>query len=62
MDTEGRYGPKERTHALSELMTFRDTWVRTGDSWKFKTREQVGSPKESIDGPVILQMTCASSS
>jgi hypothetical protein len=63
-DTEGRYGPKGRTHALSELTTFRDTWARTGETWRFKTREQVGSPRESIDAPIpmMMQMTCASSS
>jgi hypothetical protein len=27
-----------------ETTTFRDTWVKSGESWKMKTREQVGKP------------------
>ena len=28
-----------------QTMTFRDTWVRSGDTWKMKSREQVGKPE-----------------
>jgi hypothetical protein len=27
-----------------ETTTFRDTWVKAGDSWKMKSREQLGKP------------------
>jgi hypothetical protein len=29
----------------SQLTRYRDTWVRAGDSWKLKMREQVGQPR-----------------
>jgi hypothetical protein len=27
-----------------ETTTFRDTWVKAGDSWRMKSREQIGKP------------------
>jgi hypothetical protein len=29
-------------HPRDQTMTFRDKWVRSGDTWKMKSREQVG--------------------
>jgi hypothetical protein len=29
-------------HPSDQTMTFRDKWVRSGDTWKMKSREQVG--------------------
>jgi hypothetical protein len=33
--------------ATSQLTQYRDTWVKAGDSWKFKMREQVGAPRST---------------
>ena len=49
VDDEGRYGRKGATHTLTESTVFRDTWVKSGESWKLKSREQVGKPAVSVD-------------
>ena len=49
VDDEGRYGRKGASHTISETTAFRDTWVKTGDTWKLKSREQIGQPKVSVD-------------
>jgi hypothetical protein len=37
----------DRTPPRNEATTFRDTWVRVGDQWKMKAREQLGQPHVS---------------
>ena len=32
-------------HARDQTTTFRDTWVKNGDGWKMKSRQQVGKPQ-----------------
>jgi hypothetical protein len=49
VDQEGRYGRKGATHTLTESTVFRDAWVKSGESWKLKSREQVGKPAVSVD-------------
>jgi hypothetical protein len=49
VDEEGRYGRKGATHTLTESTVFRDAWVKSGESWKLKSREQVGKPTVSVD-------------
>lgn len=49
VDEEGRYGRKGATHTLTETTVFRDAWVKSGESWKLKSREQVGKPAVSVD-------------
>jgi hypothetical protein len=36
-------------HPSDQTMTFRDKWVRSGEAWKMKSREQVG-PAATRDG------------
>jgi hypothetical protein len=50
-DAGAKSGPKEATHTLAETTLFRDVWVRTGDTWKMKSREQIGQPKRLVDKP-----------
>jgi len=49
VDEEGKYGKEGATHTLTEATTFRDTWVKSGESWKLKSREQIGKPIVSVD-------------
>ena len=51
VDTEGRYGVRGATHTLTEVTRFDDSWVRAGDSWKMKSREQLGPTKTILDQP-----------
>jgi hypothetical protein len=51
VDHEGRYGRKDASHTLTDTTTFRDRWVRISDTWKLKSREQIGRPTESVDKP-----------
>jgi hypothetical protein len=51
VDHDGRYGRREATHSLTETTTFRDRWVRVGDEWKLKSREQMGKPIVSVGKP-----------
>jgi len=49
LDDEGKYGKKGATHTLTESTSFRDAWVKSGESWKLKSREQIGKPIVSVD-------------
>jgi hypothetical protein len=49
VDDEGRYGRNGATHTVTETTVFHDTWVKAGDLWKLKSREQVGKPAVSVD-------------
>jgi hypothetical protein len=49
VDREGRYGKRDAMHELTETTTFRDRWVRAGDAWKVKSRQQTGRPIVSVD-------------
>jgi hypothetical protein len=49
VDDEGKYGRKGATHTLTESTVFRDTWVKSGESWTLKSREQIGKPTVSVD-------------
>ena len=51
IDAEGRYGPKDATHRLNETTSYRDTWVRVGDGWRLKAREQLALHKVQVDKP-----------
>jgi len=51
IDAEGRYGAKGATHRLNETTSYRDTWVRVGDGWKLKAREQLHLHKVQVDKP-----------
>jgi len=51
VDHEGRYGRKEASHTLTDTTPFRDRWVRVSDSWRLKSREQIGRPIESVGKP-----------
>jgi len=48
-DDEGKYGRKGASHTVTEITVYRDTWVKMGDEWRLKSREQVGQPKTFID-------------
>jgi len=45
VDADGRYGPKGAQRSITETTLFRDTWVKSGEVWKQKSREQVGETK-----------------
>jgi hypothetical protein len=49
IDNEGRYGRAGASHAIATVITYRDTLVQNGTSWKLKTREQVGAPETLVD-------------
>ena len=49
IDNDGQYGSKGRSHTLAETAVYRDGWVRVGDEWRLKSREQVGQPKVVVD-------------
>jgi len=49
VDAEGRYGRAGGTHTLTETTPFRDRWVRSGDKWMLKSREQIGKPIVAVD-------------
>ena len=49
VDHDGRYGPQDASHTLTETTAYRDRWVRVSDEWKLKSREQIGRPTESVD-------------
>ena len=49
VDQEGRYGPKGGVHRISETTVYRDAWVRAGDTWKMRSREQIGPPVIVVD-------------
>jgi hypothetical protein len=49
VDHEGRYGQAGSPHSLAKVTTFRDTFVKSGTSWKLKAREQIGASKTLID-------------
>jgi hypothetical protein len=49
VDSDGKYGRKGASHTLTEVTAFRDSWVRVSDSWKLKSREQIGQPKTVVD-------------
>src|SRR5262249_37224657 len=49
IDNEGRYGHAGASHAIATVITYRDTLVQNGTSWKLKTREQVGAPETLVD-------------
>ena len=53
VDAEGRYGRQGVSHTLTETTPFRDTWVKVSDSWKLKSREQIGRPTVSVDKPEL---------
>jgi len=49
IDNEGRYGHAGASHAVATAITYHDTLVQSGTSWKLKTREQVGAPETLVD-------------
>jgi hypothetical protein len=50
VDDTGRRGPQGRSHALTEVTTFRDDWlVGADEQWKVKSRQQLGDPKTLVD-------------
>ena len=49
VDTEGRYGVRGASHALTETTTFRDKWVQVAGEWKLKSRQQISGPVVSVD-------------
>ena len=51
VDRDGRYGPSDMTHTLTETTLFRDRWVRVADEWKLKSRTQLSEPTVSVDKP-----------
>lgn len=34
-------------NTVGETTSYRDTWVKAGDTWKLQTREQVGAPRSA---------------
>jgi ketosteroid isomerase-like protein len=51
VDDQGKYGQKGASHTLTATTPFRDTWVKDGDRWKVKSRQQTGQPKVVVDKP-----------
>jgi hypothetical protein len=49
LDEEGKYGRKGATHTLTETTVFHDAWMKSGESWKWKSREQVGKTTVLVD-------------
>jgi hypothetical protein len=49
IDNEGRYGHAGASHAIATMITYHDTLVHSGTSWKLKAREQVGAPETLVD-------------
>lgn len=49
IDNEGRYGHAGASHAIATVITYRDTLVQNGTSWRLRTREQVGAPETLVD-------------
>ena len=49
IDGEGRYGRAGASHAIATALTYRDTLVQSGTSWKLKVREQLGPPATLVD-------------
>jgi len=49
VDTPGMFGKKGSKHKLTDEQTSKDTWVKTGNSWKMKVTETV-SEKMTLDG------------
>jgi hypothetical protein len=49
VDADGKYGKKGAPHTLTDTTLFKDSWVKVGDNWKFKSREQVGPTKTQVD-------------
>jgi hypothetical protein len=51
VDHEGRYGRRDASDMLDETTTFRDRWVKVADTWKLKSRQQMGKPIVSVEKP-----------
>lgn len=49
VDTDGKYGRAGLTHTIAEVTRMRDTWTRSGVTWKLQKREQMGAPHEYVD-------------
>jgi hypothetical protein len=49
VDADGKYGKKDAQHMMTTTTSFRDTWVQVGEQWKFKSRQQLGPPKQKLD-------------
>ncbi len=48
-DNDGKYGRPGLTHTIAEVTPMRDTWMKTGVTWKLQSRVQLGAPKVFID-------------
>jgi hypothetical protein len=48
-ESEGRDGHAGASHATATVVTYRDTLVQSGTTWKLKMREQVGAPETIVD-------------
>jgi hypothetical protein len=49
-DKFGLYGPKGKTRKVTVMATVEDTWVRTPEGWKQKSRAKLGPYKYIVDG------------
>jgi hypothetical protein len=49
LDDQGRYGRPGASHTIAEVTSMRDTWVKSGVTWKLDTRQQLSAPKILID-------------
>lgn len=51
VDTAGRDGAPGMSHTTTEVTPYSDSWVRTTDGWKMKSREQTGPTRTILDQP-----------
>ena len=54
-DQEGRASRPGAPHAVTETTMFRDRWVRAGDEWKWKSREELDPRTRTKEGPNNLR-------
>ena len=48
VDTDARYGRAGAHRTVTETTMFRDAWVKNGDAWKLRSRQQLDQPKVAV--------------
>jgi hypothetical protein len=51
LDTAGRYGVSAASHTTTDVTSYSDSWVRTPDGWKMKSRVQTGPTRTILNQP-----------
>ncbi len=51
VDAVGEYGRPGGSHTLTDTSVYRDRWVKVGDEWKLKSREQLSPTRVALDKP-----------